>query len=242
MSVTSSAFSGVAAWGQRDRTPAPMRPRSPEAPAIILSLGGCACGGDGRRSAAVALIAPAAAASYCLHGCGGLRGGIRRPLRTLVAFGTGGLGMGTTGAVPQARTGGAAYSGSGSGTRGTPAPGGARGRGAAAGGTLASLGVLAQDALYAAAAARWMPLGACQGEDPELFFPAGPLGSRSQIDAAKQVCMCCPVRGECLAYALASGQPDGIWGGTTQEERRGARVLVRRPDGHLAGDTRASRA
>jgi hypothetical protein len=47
--------------------------------------------------------------------------------------------------------------------------------------------VLAEDALYAGAAANWMPLGACQSEDPELFFPAGAAGPWSQIAAAKQV-------------------------------------------------------
>jgi WhiB family redox-sensing transcriptional regulator len=67
-----------------------------------------------------------------------------------------------------------------------------------------------------------MPLGACHGEDPELFFPAAPAGTRPQTDAAKEVCGRCLVRGECLAYALVTCQPDGIWGGTTQDERWGA--------------------
>ncbi len=65
----------------------------------------------------------------------------------------------------------------------------------------------------------WMPQGACQGEDPELFFPittAGP--ALAQVFAAKAVCFRCAVRAACLSYALATGQA-GIWGGTTQEER-----------------------
>ena len=90
---------------------------------------------------------------------------------------------------------------------------------------LESLVRLAEDALYTDAVARWMPLGACRDEDPELFFPAGSRGPRSQIEAAKQVCCRCPVRAQCLEYALGSGQPDGIWGGATLEERR---VVVRR--------------
>jgi WhiB family redox-sensing transcriptional regulator len=65
----------------------------------------------------------------------------------------------------------------------------------------------------------WMPRGACQGEDPELFFPIAATGpALAQIIAAKAVCFRCAVRAACLAYALATGQV-GIWGGTTQEER-----------------------
>lgn len=68
--------------------------------------------------------------------------------------------------------------------------------------------------------AAWMPRGACQGEDPELFFPVAALGpALAQVIAAKAVCSQCAVRAACLSYALATGQA-GIWGGTTQEERR----------------------
>jgi WhiB family redox-sensing transcriptional regulator len=66
----------------------------------------------------------------------------------------------------------------------------------------------------------WMSRGACQGEDPELFFPFTANGAAvHQITAAKAVCARCPVRAICLAYAVTTGQ-DGIWGGTTPEERR----------------------
>ena len=93
-------------------------------------------------------------------------------------------------------------------------------RNAAIGDVLDSLLALAEDAFYAAAAASWMPLGACQNEDPELFFPAGRVATAgSQIEAAKAVCSRCPVRVECLSYARWTGQQDGIWGGTTLQER-----------------------
>jgi WhiB family redox-sensing transcriptional regulator len=66
----------------------------------------------------------------------------------------------------------------------------------------------------------WMPRGACQGEDPDLFFPIAAAGpALGQVVAAKAVCFRCAVRAACLAYALATGQA-GIWGGTTQEERQ----------------------
>ena len=66
---------------------------------------------------------------------------------------------------------------------------------------------------------RWMLRGACLGEDPELFFPISGSGSAgAKIRAAKAICAQCPVRANCLSYALST-QPDGSWGGTTREER-----------------------
>ena len=41
-----------------------------------------------------------------------------------------------------------------------------------------------------------------------------------QIDKAKQVCDECPVSADCLEYALETNQDSGIWGGTSEEERR----------------------
>jgi WhiB family transcriptional regulator, redox-sensing transcriptional regulator len=82
-------------------------------------------------------------------------------------------------------------------------------------------------ALYVAASASWMPLGACREEDPELFFPVGSRGpALSQVMAARAVCGRCPVRRECLSYALRAGQHDGIWGGSTGEERLTMRKAV----------------
>lgn len=60
---------------------------------------------------------------------------------------------------------------------------------------------------------------ACQDVDPELFFPVGNSGpALLQIDEARKVCSRCPARELCLDYAVRSGV-DGIWGGTTREER-----------------------
>lgn len=73
---------------------------------------------------------------------------------------------------------------------------------------------------HLAAALTWMPLGACQDEDPELFFPIAAQGpALHQISVARAVCRRCAVATMCLAYALQTRQA-GIWGGTTQEERR----------------------
>ncbi len=70
----------------------------------------------------------------------------------------------------------------------------------------------------------WMVRGACRGADPELFFPISFRGRAvEQIDYAKAVCHRCTVSRSCLSYALRT-MPDGIWGGTTSEERIAMRV------------------
>jgi WhiB family transcriptional regulator, redox-sensing transcriptional regulator len=69
-----------------------------------------------------------------------------------------------------------------------------------------------------------MELAACQAAEPELFFPVSAAGPAvAQVLAAKAVCRACPVRAECLSYAVQTAQEHGIWGGTTEEERRLAR-------------------
>ncbi|QKW23989.1 WhiB family transcriptional regulator [Kitasatospora sp. NA04385] len=67
----------------------------------------------------------------------------------------------------------------------------------------------------------WRDRAACLREDPELFFPVGVAGSAlRQIECAKDVCRRCPVREQCLRWALDNGQDSGVWGGTSEDERR----------------------
>ena len=67
----------------------------------------------------------------------------------------------------------------------------------------------------------WRHVAACRDEDPELFFPIGNTGpALLQIEEAKSVCRRCPVREECLQFALESGQDAGVWGGLSEDERR----------------------
>jgi WhiB family transcriptional regulator, redox-sensing transcriptional regulator len=69
--------------------------------------------------------------------------------------------------------------------------------------------------------AEWWSLAACQSADPDLFFPISGAGpARMQVERAKAVCAGCPVRSDCLRYALAAGPLQGVWGGLTEEERR----------------------
>ncbi|MCZ4096734.1 WhiB family transcriptional regulator [Streptomyces sp. So13.3] len=70
----------------------------------------------------------------------------------------------------------------------------------------------------------WRHRAACRAEDPELFFPVGSSGpALLQIQQAKAVCRRCPVREECLSWALEAGQDAGVWGGLSEDERRAAK-------------------
>jgi WhiB family redox-sensing transcriptional regulator len=78
----------------------------------------------------------------------------------------------------------------------------------------------------------WRSAGACLSADPDLFFPIaiGAVEER-QVALARRICAVCPVRQECLDFALRSGEAHGIWGGTTPDERiraRRARTAQRR--------------
>ena len=67
----------------------------------------------------------------------------------------------------------------------------------------------------------WRTRSACRDTDPDLFFPVGTTGlALDQIAAAKEVCCSCEVQAACLEFALATNQESGVWGGTSEEERR----------------------
>jgi WhiB family transcriptional regulator, redox-sensing transcriptional regulator len=80
----------------------------------------------------------------------------------------------------------------------------------------------------------WMEDAACRepGVDPELFFPVSESGAAvRQVAAARAVCARCPVQRQCRDWALQAGEPAGIWGGTTPEERRLVRGRMHRRPG-----------
>lgn len=67
----------------------------------------------------------------------------------------------------------------------------------------------------------WRDRASCRDSNPDLFFPIGATGMAiEQIDAAREVCQECPVTDECLEFALGTNQEAGVWGATTEEERR----------------------
>lgn len=70
----------------------------------------------------------------------------------------------------------------------------------------------------------WRDHAACRDSAPDLFFPIGATGlALDQIDAAKAICDGCVVRMDCLEFALETNQEAGVWGGTSEEERRDLR-------------------
>jgi len=67
----------------------------------------------------------------------------------------------------------------------------------------------------------WRGDSACRNSDPDVFFPIGTSGmALEQIETAQRICTACDVADQCLEFALATNQESGIWGGTTEEDRR----------------------
>lgn len=62
----------------------------------------------------------------------------------------------------------------------------------------------------------WQIRGSCRGADPNIFYPDDKTGS----EIAKKICVDCSVRAVCLEYALAGREKFGVWGGTSERERR----------------------
>jgi len=77
----------------------------------------------------------------------------------------------------------------------------------------------------------WQTRAACRGEKLASFFSPPFQSERREIKIrrerlAKSICSSCPVRQECLEYALSIPEPHGIWGGLNETERR--RLIQRR--------------
>jgi WhiB family redox-sensing transcriptional regulator len=66
----------------------------------------------------------------------------------------------------------------------------------------------------------WHSAAACRSWDPDLFFPISLTGAPAerQIAKAKEVCAWCPVRTDCLDFALRTRQAYGVWGGLSERE------------------------
>jgi WhiB family transcriptional regulator, redox-sensing transcriptional regulator len=68
----------------------------------------------------------------------------------------------------------------------------------------------------------WMARGNCRFEPPATFFPSDGVG----VELAKRICGTCAVREQCLEYALDNRIDHGVWGGTSERQRR--RMLKKR--------------
>lgn len=73
----------------------------------------------------------------------------------------------------------------------------------------------------------WMSKGSCRNYPPSAFFPSDGVG----VDAAREICADCRVRADCLEYALENRIDHGVWGGSSERERR--RILKARREAGL---------
>lgn len=62
----------------------------------------------------------------------------------------------------------------------------------------------------------WQVDANCIGVDPDIFFPERGASTKE----AKSICAACKAKTDCLNYALDNGEKFGIWGGTSERERR----------------------
>ncbi len=64
----------------------------------------------------------------------------------------------------------------------------------------------------------WWRYGKCVGQNPDLWYPNHETGETARKAVA--ICMTCPVRTECLDWALETNELFGVWGGQTVRDRR----------------------
>ena len=70
----------------------------------------------------------------------------------------------------------------------------------------------------------WWERGACRGATGDLFFSE----TKTDWRVARMFCASCPVREQCLDYAIANDERYGIWGGLTPPARARLRDQRRR--------------
>jgi WhiB family transcriptional regulator, redox-sensing transcriptional regulator len=70
----------------------------------------------------------------------------------------------------------------------------------------------------------WQEKAACRGPQSKYFYPPEHKERKDERirrqNLAKDICRMCEVRLECLEYAIATRDPNGIWGGYTEDERK----------------------
>ena len=70
----------------------------------------------------------------------------------------------------------------------------------------------------------WQDAATCREIGGDMWFPEPGENVSSEV---KRVCGACPVRVECLEYALVNDERFGIWGGKSDRERRVLKQLRR---------------
>jgi len=71
-------------------------------------------------------------------------------------------------------------------------------------------------------AATWVARANCRGTDPDWWFPA--TWTARRLADARQICGACPVRQQCLDFAVTHAIREGMWGGLTRSERDEYRI------------------
>lgn len=70
----------------------------------------------------------------------------------------------------------------------------------------------------------WQQHGLCRATDSDVFFPPPRFEHKPERQLrearAKSICARCPVRTDCLDWALTTREPFGVWGGYSESERR----------------------
>lgn len=67
-----------------------------------------------------------------------------------------------------------------------------------------------------------LPLALCADPTipPDTFHPDGKLGLYAVLPMVRKLCAQCPERTPCLEFALTNQEEEGLWAGTTPDERR----------------------
>ena len=70
----------------------------------------------------------------------------------------------------------------------------------------------------------WQIKASCRGPQASVFFPPAQFERKDEKlereSRAKAICRTCPVKRECLDYAVTIREAHGIWGGLNEVERK----------------------
>lgn len=67
----------------------------------------------------------------------------------------------------------------------------------------------------------WRDHALCKGMGNERFFnDTRGRRKKNEVNEAIRICLSCPVRRECLRFAIANDIMHGVWGGMTPEQRK----------------------
>ena len=89
--------------------------------------------------------------------------------------------------------------------------------------TLAEVRELIKDTRH-----QWRDRASCLGLDTNRFIRADDLRGKSQLSVYKEsieICKECPVRSECLAFAIEYYLIEGVWGGLIPSQRKGLKYF-----------------